>query len=130
MSALTDRNLNAPFVVFAGDSRIRQLRDGLISQLTGQDYDQVANPTATVDYTFYKKHEAHGDFYKTAGAHVRFEWLPYLDDGEGDMTRFINRTIHADFRPNLLVMGAGIWRVRDCQRANRTQQDCAKDYKQ
>ncbi|OWA51423.1 hypothetical protein BV898_15906 [Hypsibius exemplaris] len=129
MADLTDKNLNAPFIVFAGDSRLRQLRDGLIFALTGQDYDVMANPHAKVDPSFYKKHAAHGDFYKSAGAHVRFEWLPYLDNGDGDMTKFIKRTIQSEFKPNLLVLGAGVWRIRDCERAKKSQETCSQEYK-
>ena len=129
MSALTDRNLKAPFIVFAGDSKVRQLRDGLVLELTGQDYDKISNPKAVVDPTFYKKHEAQGDFYKSAGVHIRFEWLPHLDDGHGDMTKFINRMINTDFKPDLLVLGVGVWRIRDCERAKKKQEDCAEEYK-
>lgn len=136
MQKLTEKNLNAPFIVFAGDSRLRQLRDGLVLELTGQETDILANPGATVDQAFYRKHEAHGNFYESAGAHIRFEWTPYLDKRDSlpttlSMIEFVNRTLQSAFKPSFLVLGVGVWRIRDCHRERKlTQEQCAQEYKQ
>ena len=135
MSALTAKNLNAPFIVFAGDSRIRQLRNALIHELTGQDYDMFTNTNLTANVSdMYGSHKSHGDFYESAGAHIRFEWLPYLDDGHRNgqhagLTQFVNRTLNSTFKPLFLVMGVGIWRIEDCSNEKKEQKDCAKDYR-
>ncbi|OWA51422.1 hypothetical protein BV898_15905 [Hypsibius exemplaris] len=132
MMELTDKNLNAPYIVFAGDSRPRQLRDGMVLALTGQDYDRIANPRAVVNEAVYKKHEAHVEYYRTARAHVRFEWITNLDNGTGAMTQFLQKIITSDFKPNLLVLGVGVHRIRECHRAKPqlSQQYCAQEYKE
>ncbi|OWA54473.1 hypothetical protein BV898_18875 [Hypsibius exemplaris] len=130
MSDLTNKNLNAPFIVFAGDSRPRQLRDGLVLALTGQDWDKIANPKVQMDDAVYKKHESNGEFHKSAGVHVRFEWIFHLDNGTGNMTHFIQHTILSEFKPNLLVLGVGVHRIRECHRKNISQANCAQEYKQ
>ncbi|OWA52534.1 hypothetical protein BV898_16986 [Hypsibius exemplaris] len=124
------QRLNASFIVFLGDSRLRQLRDGIILELTGKDMDFQANRNALGDPLFDKKHEGRGFFYENARAQVRNEWEPHLDDGGGSFTRVVENLTRAELKPSLLVMGAGSWLVRDCHRANKTQQTCIQTYKE
>ncbi|OQV11567.1 hypothetical protein BV898_14143 [Hypsibius exemplaris] len=119
---------NAPYIIFIGDSRLRQLRDGLILELTGNDYDFQANREAIVDPLFYKKHAASGKYYPSAGVHVWFEWFSHMDDGFGPLTNHLKKLILSDFKPSLLVMGVGVWLMRDCHRTGVSLDACVQRY--
>ncbi|OQV13507.1 hypothetical protein BV898_12254 [Hypsibius exemplaris] len=120
---------NAPVLAFAGDSRTRQMRDEFVHYLTGQDTDPLTNGMPTDD-TVYKAHEARSDFYPAHGVSVRFSWSPYIDQGKNSMSSFLQETEASVLpRPSLLVIGCGVWSVRDCAKQNHNQSDCANDYK-
>ncbi|OQV13506.1 hypothetical protein BV898_12253 [Hypsibius exemplaris] len=120
----------APVLAFAGDSRIRQMRDEFIHYLTGQDTDPLTSGMK-IDDTIYKTHAPRSDFYSHAGVHVHFSWSPYLNKGKDSLKNFLRdaATSSKNKRPTLLVMGSGVWAIRDCARKHGNQTDCAKAYK-
>ncbi|OWA52527.1 hypothetical protein BV898_16979 [Hypsibius exemplaris] len=111
-----------PYVHFIGDSRLQQLRDGLLFALTGYDYDGFANRKAIKDPTHSVK------TLKMLGADIRFSWQAYLDSGAGPLTKLLKEISRSGRRPDVLVIGAGIWSVKDCQLKKRTQEECAIAY--
>ncbi|OWA50367.1 hypothetical protein BV898_14886 [Hypsibius exemplaris] len=116
---------DAPYIIFIGDSRLRQLRDGVITELTGDDYDFKANLEALIDPTNYKKHAASGTYFQSAGTHLWFEWYPYFGEG---LTNLVRNLTRSPFKPTLVVMGVGIWLIRDCHRAKKSQEECVQKY--
>ncbi|OWA50359.1 hypothetical protein BV898_14878 [Hypsibius exemplaris] len=130
MNDLKKMNNKVPFLLFVGDSRIQQLRDGLILTLTGHDYDVFANRLAVVEPRSYAKYGAHEKVYKSAGAQIRFEWQPYLDHGAGSITKLLRNVSKSQIRPDILVIGAGVWAIKDCEVAKKTQEACAKTYRE
>ncbi|OWA52533.1 hypothetical protein BV898_16985 [Hypsibius exemplaris] len=121
------------YIVFIGDSRVKQLRDGMVLALTGQDYDALADRTASVDPIFRQAHEAFqtsGSSLVAAGARLRFDQHEYLDDGDGGLTELIRNLTTADEVPSLVVLGVGAWQIRQCHRGRKPQNTCAQHYSQ
>ncbi|OQV11568.1 putative CAS1 domain-containing protein 1 [Hypsibius exemplaris] len=130
MNDLLITNKKVPFLLFVGDSRIQQLRDGLILTLTGHDYDTFANRLAVVEPESYAKYGAPEKIYRSAGAQIKFEWQPYLDDGAGAITNLLWNISKSEIKPDILVLGAGIWSIKDCEAAQKPQQACAETYRE
>ncbi|OQV11566.1 putative CAS1 domain-containing protein 1 [Hypsibius exemplaris] len=130
MNDLTDKTSKVPFLLFVGDSRIQQLRDGLILTLTGHDYDVRAGRQSVLNSTSYSQLGADENIYKSSGIQIKFEWQPYLDNGFGPMSSFLKNVSKLQFRPNMLVIGAGVWSIKDCQVNNKNQDACVQNYKE
>lgn len=130
LSTLTEENRKPPFLIFAWDSRIRQLRNALIHELTGQDYDLYSNPNGPSEliHVKYGSRESYGDFYQRA--HIRFEWGPFLrGGGNGEITEIVRRMLNPTLKPSLLVMGAGIWTMRHCHLYKMRLENCLLEYR-
>ncbi|OWA52526.1 putative CAS1 domain-containing protein 1 [Hypsibius exemplaris] len=131
MKELTRTTHEAPYILFIGDSRARQLREGLILALTGQDYDAVANRQARVDPAFHKalnNYAEVGTYFETAASHLRFQWASFLDHGKGSLSQLIRKLTEAEFKPSLVVVGLGAWQIRQYYYVNTTHKDGAKEY--
>ncbi|OWA50369.1 hypothetical protein BV898_14888 [Hypsibius exemplaris] len=128
MSDIKDKTQRVPFILFVGDSRIQQLRDGMILSLTGDDYDALSSIFALKSPAAYAKYGASQSVYQFIGAQIKFIWEPYLDDGTGSMTQLLRNISRAEFQPDLLVIGAGMYSIKDCATENEKQRDCAERY--
>ncbi|OQV11471.1 putative CAS1 domain-containing protein 1 [Hypsibius exemplaris] len=120
-------------VVFTGDSRIRQLRDAFLRQLSGIDRDWLANRNITCVPAKHYKHADEEILIKDSGVRVSFNWAGVLDNGTGETGRSLERMIRNmrrnDRVADLLVLGNGVWTIRDCARKNRSQADCLIEYR-
>ncbi|OWA53965.1 hypothetical protein BV898_18388 [Hypsibius exemplaris] len=130
MMDIAEKKDKVPIVAFAGDSRIRQLRDEFIHQITGNDSDMVANPSLIVNEDWYRRHDFRADFFPSASVNVHFEWSPFIDLGQDSLIQFLTRIIGMTcWLPDILILGSGIWNARDCSRFNRTESECVLEYK-
>ncbi|OWA50372.1 hypothetical protein BV898_14891 [Hypsibius exemplaris] len=92
MHGLAARWRRTPVVAFVGDSRIRQLRDEFIYQISGTDTDNIANKKLKVDQVW---------------------------------------TLNGKSRPpDVLVIGAGVWKARLCVQMPKLWDSCLVKYKQ
>ncbi|OWA50368.1 hypothetical protein BV898_14887 [Hypsibius exemplaris] len=130
MNALADQTEKIPFFLFVGDSRIQQMRDGLIFALTGQDYDVYANRQPVLNSTTYSNFGADENIYKATGAQIKFEWQPHLDSGLGPMSTLLKNISKLQYKPDLLVIGAGVWSIKECELAKNIQETCAAIYRE
>ena len=138
LRAVAERNGEAPFVVLVGDSRMRNLRDQLAIELTGVEYATLATYNGA-NPAFYRKYPKYGDFaefYPYSKFYHEFRFLPMLNStGPGDSLEIFEYVKHfvesAPRKPTFMVIGSGIWRIRQCQQEKvKTQEQCAEDYKQ
>ncbi|OQV11714.1 hypothetical protein BV898_13986 [Hypsibius exemplaris] len=118
-------------IIFTGDSRVRQLRDGLLYQLSGFDQDWLANRNVTLNPRRYKKHSSNEMLLKTTGVRLEFNFAEALDAGDGVTGKSLKEIIRKSRirQPDLLVVGNGAWTIRECTAKRRLQSQCAEDYK-
>ncbi|OQV12926.1 putative CAS1 domain-containing protein 1 [Hypsibius exemplaris] len=125
------RNGNEANVVFAGDSRIRQLRDALFYELTGNDRDWLSNKNVTHIPSAYAKHSNNELLLRDSGVRIEFIWAAGLGDWNGKAAASLRKLAWRDAqrRPNLLVLGSGAWAIWECEKQNRSQSHCVSEYK-
>ncbi|OQV11572.1 hypothetical protein BV898_14148 [Hypsibius exemplaris] len=125
---VANRNREEPLIVLVGDSRLRQLRDGLVEIFTGKDFDFQSNRRVIYNDTVYKKHESSGSYFANSGLHLRFEWHAGMDDGSGSLTSLIKELIKLQFKPTIVVIGMGAWTMRQCTNDKKLQSFCVQAY--
>ncbi|GAU90471.1 hypothetical protein RvY_02880 [Ramazzottius varieornatus] len=116
-------------IVLLGDSRLRQLRDGLIYQLSGIEHDFYVNRGVADDSRLYKAHESTVTEIEKAAVRVEYFWLTEMDAGNGLLTKFLGRVENLTVPPDIILVGGGLWMIRACTEAHRKQLDCALEFK-
>ena len=122
----------APQIVLIGDSRIRQLRDGVVKQMTGVDRDWLSNKSIQFDRHTYRKHESSSHSLGKSGLNLRYIWSGTL--GEKAIDRYLEkvdvfRQTHKTPKAALIhVAGFGVWTMEDCQKKNVSLSECLNRY--
>ena len=111
-------------VVLIGDSRIRQLRDGLISHLSGVELDTYMNSTTSDDHRMYKSHERTVKRLRDAKLHNDFFWTVEMDAGDGALGQTLRTIEKFSLKPDIIIIGSGVWIMKDCTAKNISQVTC------
>lgn len=118
-----------PKIVLIGDSRTRQLRDGLYMQLEGLDRDWLANNSIRYNQKLYHKHESLVERAGPAQVSLHFIWAERtsaIDDYLKRLERQIKKTTKV---PLLHVIGFGLWIARSCKVEKKDINGCFEVYK-
>ncbi|OWA52557.1 hypothetical protein BV898_17008 [Hypsibius exemplaris] len=118
-------------IIITGDSRMRQLRDAFFYQLTGINRDWLSNRSITHVPDTYTKHSSNQMMLRDSGVRIEFNWATGLDGGQGSTGKSLDKLMRRGrLRPaDLLLIGNGVWTIRECTAQNRTQDDCVVDYR-
>ena len=122
---------------FIGDSRIRQLRDGLLYQLTGTEKDWLSNASIKANAADeICKHENQETMLWRVPVRLSFFWAPKLSMAT-DVIRHIflqsnssSVTHKKRSPPDFVVIGCGIWTIQTCIADKITRSQCFYHYKQ
>lgn len=112
-----------------GDSRIRQLRDGLIYQLSGVEHDFYVNPAIAYDQQLYKKHESTVTRIPSANLLIEFFWSVEMDEEGGTFGHALRTLESKGAKPDMIIIGAGIWVMKVCTYQNTSQVECLRNFK-
>ncbi|GAU87569.1 hypothetical protein RvY_00398-2 [Ramazzottius varieornatus] len=116
-------------IVLIGDSRIRQLRDGLIYHLSGVEHDFYVNPAIAYDQQLYKKHESTVTSIPTANLLIEFFWSVEMDEEGGTFGHALRTLESKGSKPDMIIIGAGIWVMKVCTYQKISQVECLRNFK-
>jgi hypothetical protein len=121
-------------ILLLGDSRVRQLRDGLLFQLTGFDQDWLANLSIQYDHAVYSKHEGKLMLLETAPVSLDYMWHTEMDNVadtlRDHLAKRASNSSNAKYPLDLIVLGNGAWTIRCCTGQKKNQNECVSKYKQ
>ncbi|GAV01677.1 hypothetical protein RvY_12351 [Ramazzottius varieornatus] len=113
-------------IVLLGDSRVRQIRDGLINHLSGVEHDIYVNPA--VPYT-QQYRESLNVTIASANTRIEFFWAVEVDEHGGTFGQALRALQNSSAKPDIIIVGAGIWMMKQCTTQNVTQVECVKRFK-
>jgi hypothetical protein len=127
-----------PSVLFLGDSRMRQLQVALYRELTGrinqmqlainEDYCDLPNAH---NLTWYSEVLQSCRFNRTVLPYnfgIERWWAPFFKTTmvAADIQRIL--ALPDDQTPNLIIINAGLWQLRECFQQKTSFQDCYQSY--
>ncbi|GAU90440.1 hypothetical protein RvY_02855-1 [Ramazzottius varieornatus] len=119
----------ANHIVLLGDSRIRQLRDGLIYHLTGMEHDIYANTSATNIKATANKHGSTVTVIPIANSRIEFFWMVEMDAGDGALGAALRGLKLRKSKPDQIIISSGVWIIKRCTAENITQDICLQDFR-
>ncbi|OQV14884.1 hypothetical protein BV898_10916 [Hypsibius exemplaris] len=136
ISELQTYQNHTPTVVFFGDSRVRQLRDGLVHRLIGVDQDWLANRSIIYNETTYRKHSDRTMILTPDNVtyfQMEFIWSGHINLVVKHLKRYVLRQRQLKLaakgayrKPNLLIIGGSAWQYSAPQFSNCTKEERSK----
>ncbi|OQV15534.1 hypothetical protein BV898_10256 [Hypsibius exemplaris] len=117
---------------FIGDSRIRQLRDGIRFHLTGVEKDWLSNASVKGTSDEICKHENQQTTLWRVPIRLDFFWAPKILMA-ADVVRHALLPAKTGYPkssiPDVVIVGCGIWRIQTCIAQKVNQTECFQEYK-
>ena len=118
-----------PWLIFIGDSRMRQIRDWIYLVLTGVERDAYTNH-GIQENQFYDPWTHHTDIVGTSNATLEFIFISYVNKElvNEALKNLTSRNLKR--RPDVVVVSFGLRIVKECHEKNVNRSVCMDYYKE
>jgi len=119
-------------MVFLGDSRTRQIRDGMAKLITGVDLDWLSNSSIHYNRIEYLRHENTSQSIGQSRLNLSYVFAGGLENKDSDLyLRELGkaRARYGSVNKSLIhVAGFAVWTIWDCKERNISFAECLKLY--